>query len=508
MRSTMPKAGRPRRPVRPLPQRVLMVTSECAPLAKTGGLGDAVAGLAKALRQAGCDVRVVLPFYAGIPRTTYRVTSEGAACVHMGGGAEHWIGVHRTALAPGLPVWLVEYERYFGRPGIYDGPGGEYTDNAFRFALLCEAALQICRDRAFYPQVVHVHDWPTALLAPLLRLREPQGTPLGGAATVLTIHNVAYQGIYDASVYPYLGFGPGHFTPDEFECYGKVNLLKAGVAWADALTTVSPGYAAEILTPAGGQGLAPYLVRRQADLVGILNGADYEHWNPATDPRIPARYSARAPGNKAACKRALQERLGLRPDPATPLIGAVSRLAAQKGLDWLRAFLPDLLNRLDFQFAALGTGDPALENYLRWISAAYPDRVACRIGFSEEWSHWIQAGSDFFLMPSRFEPCGLSQMYALRYGTLPIVRATGGLADTVQDYDPATGRGTGIVFQDPTPEALQAAIERAIALWHTRPARIARMRRAAMRLSFSWGHAARQYMAVYRRALRRRTNAG
>lgn len=491
------------------PLRVLFVASECAPYAKAGGLGDVVAALPKALRRLGHDARVILPLYARIDRAKHGIVPRGSCCVHMGGGKEQWVGLHAATLDGTTPVAFVDCERFYGRPGIYDEPSGEYGDNAFRFALLCKAALQACKDSRFFPDVVHAHDWPGALAPVFLKTWDRILSPLSATASVLTIHNIGYQGIFHASAFPYIGVGAEHFVSDKFEDHGRINLLKAGIAFADALTTVSPTHAAEILEPIGGCGLAPYLANRRDRLTGILNGVDEEHWNPATDALLPARYAADDLAGKAVCKRVLQERFGLEARPDLPVFGIVSRLVHQKGFDLVREALPRALATMEMQIVALGTGDRATEDFFRSLPGRFPRRAGVDLGYSNELSHLIEAGSDFFLMPSLYEPCGLNQMYSLKYGTLPLVRATGGLQDTVENYQEATGDGTGFKFWDATPGALHDTIGWAVSTWFDRPAHIARMRARGMTRDFSWDHAAREYARVYRAAVvRRRASAG
>jgi starch synthase len=403
-----------------------------------------------------------------------------------------------------VPVWLIEYERFFGRPGIYDGPSGHYLDNAYRFALLSKAALQVCKDQSFIPDVMHAHDWPTALVPVFLKTWDRVLSPLSATASVLTIHNVGYQGVFDASVYKYIGVGAEYFNPDVFENYGHINLLKAGIHFADSITTVSPTHAGEILSPLGGQGMAPYLDKRQRDLTGILNGVDYDHWEPATDIHIPAHYTPQNMGGKTICKAHMQERLGLHVRPDIPVFGIVSRFAPQKGFGLLAEALPRALSQMSMQVAVLGSGDVETESFFRWLTSAYPGRVGSHIGFSASLAHIVEAGSDFFLMPSLYEPCGLNQIYSLKYGTLPIVRATGGLADTVSNYNEATGEGTGFVFWAPTSQALYDTIGWAVSTWHDRPHHIAQLRQQAMEQDFSWKESAARYVQVYEQAVANR----
>ena len=471
-------------------------------------MADVVAALPKVLRRLGIDARVVMPLYGQVDRAAHGIQPDGNACVHMGASVEHWIGVHRALLDREVPVWLVDFDAYYGRPGIYHASGHEFLDNGHRFALLSKAALQLCKDRDFVPDVMHVHDWPTALAAVFLKTWDRVHSPLSTCASVLTIHNIGYQGKVTADVFPYLGVGDELFSPDVFEDYGRVNLLKGGIHFADAVTTVSPTHLQEIMDPSGGHGMAPYLTRRQGDVAGILNGVDYEHWDPATDPLLPFCYGPEDLSGKAECKLALQRFFNLPERSDLPLFGLVTRLAVQKGIDLLREALPAALDALPMQFVLLGTGDPGYERFFSWLGWSHRDSAGCHIGYSEELAHLVEAGSDFFLMPSLYEPCGLNQIYSMKYGTLPVVRATGGLRDTVDDYDEATGSGTGFTFQDPTAQALLATLRRVTDTWFERPTHIASMQQEAMTRDFSWDRSARQYIEVYRQAMRRRRSLG
>lgn len=484
------------------PLKILLAASECAPLAKSGGLGDVVAGLAKELRAFGHDSRIVLPLYRSINREKYGITFKAPACVHLG-GVETWVGVYTCELDGIVPVWLIDHEYFFGRNGIYDENNQEYTDNAYRYALFSKACLQLCKDFEWIPDVIHVHDWSTAPITAYLKTWDRILSPLSATASVLTIHNIGYQGVYDAQVISYMGFGPDQFQPDIFEDHGRANLLKAGVWYADAVTTVSPTHAEEILTPAGGMGLAPYLNRRGADVFGILNGADYSQWDPRHDPFIAEPYSAQDMKGKLACKRQLRERFALEESNA-PIVGLVSRLVEQKGTDLLRGMLTQALEQMDFQLVLLGSGDTHIQDYFNWLALRFSGKVGTLIGFSNELSHQIVAGSDFFLMPSIYEPCGLTQLYSMRYGTLPIVRETGGLKDTVKTYNPEDGSGTGFGFRDPTSEALQGTLGWALDTWTNRPEHIRQMQQEAMKADFSWDKSVPDYLQVYRQAIKNR----
>jgi starch synthase len=483
------------------PLSVLFVASECAPYAKTGGLGDVVGALPKALHRRGVDARVVVPLYSGMPWRSLEVL-EGVLSVPMGGWTEH--AAVRLGQLPGstVPVYFIEHRRYFDRPFLYGPPGHGYSDNIERFALLSRAALILADALGFVPDVVHAHDWQAGL-APVYLDTVYWGRPLHASASVLTIHNLEYQGVAGPSAMHVTGLGPEHFNSREFEHFGTLNLMKAALYHATELSTVSPTYAREIQTPAHGFGLDGVLRDRSSVLRGILNAIDTDDWDPATDRHIAAHYDAGDLSGKAACKAALQREAGLPVRADLPVFSVVSRLVRQKGLDVLVAALDRILS-LDLQLVILGTGDPDLAARLGQVSAARGDRLRFWGEFSNPRAHRIEAGADFFLMPSRFEPCGLSQMYSLRYGTLPIVRATGGLADTVVNYDESRGEGTGFVLQDLNSGSLFDTIGWAAATWYHRPQHVEVMRLRAMAQDFSWDHAAREYEALYREAVRRR----
>jgi starch synthase len=481
-------------------KRLLFITSECTPLAQTGGLGDAVAGLTKALVKRGHDVRIVMPLYQRIDRAKFGITFLRSCCVHFGRGEEIWVGIFAAKLDGEVPVWFIDYARYFDRPGIYEG-----DEDGYRFGVLSKAALQICKDTGWIPQIAHVHDWMTAVAAVFLKTWDRVLSPLSSTASVLTIHNIGYQGKFDASVLAFYGFGGDYMAPDRFEDFGGINLLKAGIQYADAITTVSPTYAQEIRGPIGGMGMALYLNNRSDRVSGILNGVDTTVWNPATDAYLPARYSRDNLAGKAECKRALQDRFGLKVDPRIPLFAVISRFAPQKGFDLLRGSLPQAVRDMVMQVVILGTGDAFTEHFFRWLSNANPGRANAHIGFSPELAHLMEAGSDFFLMPSIYEPCGLNQMYSSLYGTLPIVRATGGLDDTVENYDEAAGRGTGFKFWEISDRALYYTIGWAVSTWYDRPHHVAAMQRQGMARDFTWEASARQYERVYENALAHRS---
>jgi starch synthase len=486
----------------PPPLKVLFVASECAPFAKTGGLGDVVGALPRALQRRGLDVRVVMPLYAGMPWHAFEVL-EGGLSVPM------WFGLARGAVRLGrlprspVPLYCLEHHRYYDRPHLYGSPSsGGYADNLERFTFLSRGALELCRALGWIPDVIHAHDWQTALVPVYVNTVE-WAQPLHGCATVYSIHNLAYQGVFDGGAMFITALGHEHYQPGEFEHFGTLNLTKAALQHATMLSTVSPTYAREIQTPAYGNGLDGVLAARGAELVGILNGIDVEEWNPTADPHLAVRFDADTLEGKAACKAALQAEAGLPVRPDVPLFALVGRLVLQKGVDVFARALERILG-WDVQVVLLGTGDPGAEAFFARTARARGDRFAAWIGFDEARAHRIEAGADFFLMPSRFEPCGLNQMYSLRYGTLPIVRATGGLVDTVQNYDEATGEGTGFVFEHLTPDSVADTVGWAVSTWYDRPAHVARLRRRAMAQDFSWERAAREYEALYLQAYARR----
>lgn len=479
-------------------KRILFITSECTPLAQTGGLGDMVSGLSKALNKRGHDVRVVMPLYQSIDRAKYGVHFSRSCCVHFGRGEEIWVGIFEGKVGD-VPVWFIDYARYFDRPYIYDD-----QEDSFRFGVLSKAALQVCKDTAWIPHVAHVHDWMTSMAAVFLKTWDRVLSPLSHTASVLTIHNIGYQGKFSPAVLPFYGLGGDYMAPDRFEDFGMINLLKAGIQYADAVTTVSPTYANEIRGPIGGMGLAPYLNNRSEHVFGILNGVDSEVWNPATDKYLPARFSRDDLAGKAECKRALQERFGLAVDPTIPVFGIVSRFAPQKGFDLIRGALPQAMRDMVIQVVVLGTGDPFTENFFRWLHGAYPKGANAHIGFDPGLAHLIEAGSDFFIMPSLYEPCGLNQMYSSLYGALPIVRATGGLDDTVENYDEANGTGTGFKFWEISGRALFFTIGWAVSTWYDRQHHYQTLQKNGMGRDFTWGLSAQQYEKVYDHAIAHR----
>lgn len=480
--------------------RVLQVAAEVFPHVKTGGLGDVIAALPPALARAGVDVRLVLPAYPALlaaATNLRRVATFGPAF----GAAT--VNILLCELAGGPQAYLVDAPLLYARSGSpYVAPdGSEWPDNPRRFGLLGWAAAHLALgdlDRSWQAEILHAHDWHAGL-APAHRHVHPHPLP----RTVFTVHNLAFIGPFERDDLGELMLPAASFAPQGLEFHGQGSFMKAGLAYADALSTVSPTYAREIQTVAFGCGFEGLLRHRSGDLHGILNGVDYAVWNPATDPHLVARYDAGNPTGKRACKAALQGDFGL-PVSDILLVGIVSRLSHQKGIDLLADAIPALAT--DVQIVLLGSGDAAIEARVRELAAAHPRAVAVRVGYDEALSHRLIAGADLIAVPSRYEPCGLTQLYGLRYGTLPLVRRVGGLADTVVDADGAAledGRATGFAFDGATGGALVETVRRAIRLYAD-PGRWARMMRQAMRQDFSWDEAARAYVQLYQALLARR----
>ncbi len=484
--------------------KILFVSPEVEPFVKVGGLADMVGALPKELAALGHDVRIVCPAYGSVKRVgEWRPLPEPLG-VDVGVAAL-WARTWEAAL-PGaaVPVYFLENNDFFGAPEVYDSPWGSREDNDLRFAFLSRGALALCQQLGWIPDVVHGHDWTTGLL-PVMLNTTLRDTPLGQAATVFTIHNLEHQGYVPTRVIDFARLPWGEFHRDQLIIGGGVNLMKTGLFHSTKLTTVSPTYAGEIKTPANGFGLDPVLRFRAGDLVGIVNGIDDVSWDPATDRALPANYSAADLTGKAACKAALQAHFGLEVDPGIPLFGVVSRLAAQKGLDLLADALPHILDRMKVQVVLLGSGEAALEGAFKWAMQAYRGRFGAHLGFDGKLARRIQAGCDFFLMPSRAEPCGLTQMYAMRYGTLPVVRATGGLVDTVENFVEGQGRGTGFVFHDATAPAILHTVGWACATYYDRPGEFRGLQQRAMAQDFSWRRSAAAYVQTYAWAIERRT---
>ena len=472
--------------------KVLHVSAELYPLVKVGGLGDVMGALPQALKSLGVDVRVLMPSYPGV-MNGIRFDGETARVPSVPGFGEARLLHGRTH--EDIPIYVLDIPAFYDRPG---GPYEESGDSHFKFAALAWAAAHLGMHgdgRHWKPRIVHCHDWQSGLAPAYLAFA---GSPR--PATVVNIHNLAYQGIYPGSLLADLNLPPAAFHMEGVEFLGKINFLKAGLAYADRIVTVSPTYAREIQRPEWGWYLEGLLAKRSGDLVGILNGADYGIWSPAHSPYLSFHYDLPGLSGKKICKNLLQRELDLEENPDAPLFTVISRLAPQKGLDMVLDNAEHLIS-LGAQLAILGTGEPALEDGFRKAAAARPDQVAVRVGFDEGLAHRFLAGADALLMPSRQEPCGLTQIYALRFGTLPVVRKTGGLADTVVDASPealAGGTATGFVFEPENAWVLGETIGRACALYRQDPHGWADVQRRAMRQDFSWKASAGHYLELYK----------
>jgi starch synthase len=480
--------------------KILLATSEAHPYSKSGGLADMVGALAKFLALNGHQVGLVTPLYRGIRERFPEIQP-------MDWKLDFPIGFSRVqggvwTLTPGegnLTVYFIDQPQYFDRAALYGEGGSDYADNAERFIFFNKAVVNLARYLPWEPQLVHIHDWQSCLI-PILMLHQRLHE---GWATLppvcLTIHNLAYQGVFPGNKYGLTNLPNDYFHPGGVEFFGTLNSLKAGIAYSNIITTVSPRYAREITTEQFGCGLDGILRNRQNSLTGILNGVDYDEWKTTGNPILPAPYSVADMDGKAVNKAALQQEMGLPVRADVPLFGTISRLTEQKGVDIQLAALEEMLSA-DIQFVLLGTGDPQWSNGYRKLMARYPDKCAANIGFDQKLSHRIEAGCDFFLMPSRFEPCGLNQMYSLRYGTIPIVRMTGGLDDSVTDIAESVDQADGIKFQEYSARALAKAIRKALVVFSD-PALLAHYRRNGMLKDFSWSRTASAYEAVYRRVV-------
>ena len=484
--------------------KILFLSSEATGLIKTGGLADVARALPLALRQKGHDVRLVLPNYLSIARTKNYSTAVSSLGVPMG-NSELFCAVQQTELEQ-LPVYLVEYNDFFLRSHPYeDMAGNPHPDNGERFGFFCKAALQLCLADNFIPDIIHANDWQGALACLYLHQYRSTYPEFAKTRSLLTIHNGGYQGHCPASARSFLEIGDHWFHPAGFEDHGQINLLKGGLRTADQLNAVSVGYAEELKTSLGGHGLHESYEARKEVFSGILNGCEYEVWNPATDPYLTTNYDLGNLSGKIECKSALQAEMGLPEAPEVPLIGIVSRLTGQKGFDFSLPAIAKVLSE-KVQFAILGSGERWIVEEIVRLSEMNPEKLQFHDGYSEPLAHRIEAGSDFFLMPSLYEPCGLNQMYSLRYGTLPIVRAVGGLRDTVWEENTSGEDGTGFVFAEPTAEHTLAAIKRGIDCFTNDRASFQSRMNLGMRQRFSWENTATQYENIYAKALKTSIN--
>ncbi len=474
---------------------VIYVASEAKPYAQTGGLADVAGALPAALKRLGAKVSLFLPYYREVELSGVKVSKTGIEVTVRIGGM-NVTGTVLKSRAGGVDIYFIRCDEYYDRSYLYNTPTKDYFDNLDRFAFFSRATLEALIALKIRPSVIHCNDWQTGLIPVYLKSIYKRNRFLKNVPTLFTVHNTAYQGGFSGRYLKRLGLSARSFGSVGAEFKGHVNLLKAGVANSQIITTVSEGYSREIQTPKYGYGLQQLFKERDEELFGVLNGADYKEWSPASDPYIPAHFSAKDTYGKAVCRRALLKEFGLKLGATTPVVGIVSRLAWQKGFDIISRAMAKLM-KLDMGMVILGTGEKKYQTLLKRLEKRYPGKLAVRIDFDNTLAHLIEAGSDMFLMPSRYEPCGLNQIYSLKYGTIPVVRATGGLDDTVRGY--ADGTGTGFKFTEYSAKALTAKLTEAVELFADRGAWKALMLRA-MKEDFSWRRSAERYMELYRLA--------
>lgn len=485
---------------------ILIVASEAVPFAKAGGLADVVGALPKELAKMGHNVRVVLPRYYTIDKNKLGLKQVGGpVCVHMGIIGEMWCAVLEGKMPDSdVPIYFIEHEQYFGRAGLYtDADGNGFMDNDNRFVFFSKASLEMCKMLNFKPDVIHVNDWHTSVLPVFLNTTYKYDPFLNEAGTLLTIHNMEHQGEFYEGLMDVLGIGWEHFNHLGLEKNNMTNLLKGGIYHSTIINTVSDSYAEEIQSPEYGWGLEGVIQSRAGDLFGIINGIDYDIWNPEIDPFIAANYSKEDLSGKDICKKDLQKAFGLPERPDVPVIGLITRLVKQKGIDIFAEAIYELL-RYDVQIALLGSGEVWAHFYFGDIAGKVPDKFACFIGYNNTLAHKIEAGADFFLMPSQFEPCGLNQLFSLSYGTLPIVRATGGLNDTIENFNEATGEGTGFKFYSLNARSLYETVGWAVYNYFNNKDTFLKLKKRAMERRFTWEGSAKKYEELYYLAVRRR----
>ena len=482
--------------------KILIASPEAVPYVKTGGLADVAGALFKEYRRMKKDAYIILPLYKKIKVSQPSLTDTGVK-IKVPVGSR----VLEGRIFSQSSAYFIECEEFFAREELYGTPEGDYADNASRFVFFSRGILETCKALNLKPDVIHCNDWQTGLVPLYLKTIYRTDKFFTNTASILTIHNLGYQGLFPSSEMPLTGLGWELFNPEGIEFYGKVNFLKAGIISADILNTVSNTYSKEILSKEFGCGLDGVLRNRVRDLYGVINGIDYEEWDPSRDDFIPAKYSHGDISGKAFCKKELMKSL-FRPldnldAERIPLIGMVGRLSAQKGLDLVLQSVNELLS-MGVKLVILGKGDEIFHRSLSEIAKRYKGKVSVTIGFEEALAHRIYAGSDFFLMPSRYEPCGLGQLIALRYGCIPIARKTGGLVDTVQDYEPLTSKGTGFLFSDYTPSAMQEAVKRALCVY-TDKDKFQGMIVNGMQMDFSWKKSAKRYIKFYNEIIKKRS---
>ena len=473
--------------------KILFVSSEVEPFSKVGGLGDVVSALSREMAKLGHEVKVLSPLYGSVKLGDDVIVYDQPMIVNMGHGIEFCQLIEKKT--DGVSFYFIKFDKYFSKIGVYGENGNGYDDNWKRFVFLSRSAIDFCEYLQWTPDVIHSHDWPTALVN--VYAKTTSNKHLGNVKTVYTIHNMAHHGASPREILKFADLPEHLFHPFALESLGFVNLMKGGLLFADKITTVSSSYANEIKTPEFGCGLDDILRYRAADLVGICNGIDVKMWDPATDQFIAKNFSIKSMAGKSVCKSKLQSELGLNIAANVPLYAVISRFYEQKGLDILCDILPQIMATMAVQFVILGAGEGDLEYKFSEMQKWFPGRVSTTIGYNNALSHKIEAGADFFVMPSRYEPCGLNQMYSSRYGTVPIVRATGGLKDTVENYNEAAATGTGFVFNDLTHSALYNTMGWSCATYYDRYEHIKKLQFSGMKKDFSWKKSAEKYSKIY-----------
>ncbi len=484
--------------------QILFCTSEASPFAKTGGLADVAGSLPEALHEMGCDVRIFMPLYRCVREMSFALEPLGKGATIAIGAHDYHVNLWQRRTPSGIPVYFLEKDEFYDRSFLYGTPvRGDYEDNAERFIAFSLSVRHVCEAAGWFPSIFHLHDWQTGLVAPHFKTNWRYDPRFARSATVFTIHNIAYQGVFPAGFFPLLNLPPSEWSFQGIEYWGQCNFLKAGITYSDFITTVSPRYAREITTGDFGFGLEGVLKERAKSLSGILNGIDTKLWDPRTDRYLPSNYGSYELSGKKTCKAALCKLAGFARDCREfPLIGMIGRLAAQKGFDLLEKIVPELM-KLEVNLVILGTGDAWIEESLRAMQSRFADRLKLADRYDEQMAHLIEAGADIFLMPSRYEPCGLNQMYSLRYGTIPVVHATGGLDDSVIDVLRHPDSGTGFKFYEYTPRSFLEKIKSALKLFGDR-AKWEEIQRRAMARDFSWAMSAKQYLGVYDKVIAQR----
>ncbi|MBI5875942.1 MAG: glycogen synthase GlgA [Deltaproteobacteria bacterium] len=482
------------------PIKVLIATPEAIPFAKTGGLADVTGALPKVLKGLGCDVRLIMPFYRQIQESGEKneIKDAGIQVSVPLGFRELNVPVFQSS-ANNVPAYFLKRDEYYDRKYLYTMPDGDYFDNAERFILFSRAVIEAIKKLNFKPDIIHCHDWQTGLISTFLKTIYKNDPFFADTKTLFTIHNIAYQGQFPKSHFQLTGLPPDVFTPDGVEFWGNMNLLKAGIVFSDIVTTVSEKYSKEIQTPEFGYGLEGVLQAKKGNLFGVLNGVDYDDWSPEKDKFIIAKYDYKDLSGKAKCREDLLKEYKLSLPDDAPVIGIISRLADQKGFDILSEAMENLM-AMNLGMVVLGTGEKKYHELFEGLAKKYPKKLGVKITFDNKIAHKIEAGSDMFLMPSKYEPCGLNQIYSLKYGTIPIVRATGGLDDTIQDYDAKTGAGNGFKFKEYSSAALVKKIKDALCIFADRK-EWKKLAQKAMQQDFSWEMSAKRYVELYERLL-------